>query len=138
VNPATNSGGSTSSPRAGHDGGNNVVAAGLFRQKSCGAVLDRPIDDRPFSGRGHQQHAGRQLGADHCVGHRDSVETRHLVVEQRNVRRMLANRVERRPAVAHGDHHFRAAVVVERTHQAVPVDRVIVADNNPHPVRLCH
>src|SRR6188508_1944853 len=121
-------------PGAREHGVGDLLAACLFRDEAGGSDLERPVDDAAVRERRDDQDAGRKLLADDHVGHRDAVELRQLVVQQRNVGLVLLDLGERGASVLGFRHDLDVAARKERPHHSFAVEGVVVGDDDGDPL----
>src|SRR5690242_453028 len=79
---------------AGEHGVDDLVPLRLFREVAGRAGLERLVDEPAVGEGGEQQHLRLQAVARDGVDDRHAVELRELVVDQRDVGRVLADLVE--------------------------------------------
>ncbi len=121
-------------PGAREHGVRDLLAARLLRDEACGADLERPVDDAAVRERGDDQDAGRKLFSDDGVRHRDTVELRQLVVQQRNVGLVLLDLGERGASVLGLRHDLDAAACEQRPHHSLAVEGMVVGDDDGDPL----
>ena len=112
----------------------DLLAAGVLGDVAADADLERVVDEGAVGEGRDEEDAGRQPVANHRVGDLDAVELRQAVVEQRDVGQVLLDRLERRPPVLRLGNDLHLAARDERTHDAVAVERVVVRNDDAHPL----
>ena len=131
--PAARLGATTSRPFAQSSTAfTSSALARLLRQEAGRALLQRAVHDRRLVVRRHQQHPGRQLVALHGGRHLGAVHARHAVVQQRHLRRMRPDRLERRQPVVGLGHHLDRSARGERADHPVAKQRMVVTHHHAH------
>ena len=110
----------------------DLRAAGVLREESGGALLQRLEDECAVGVGGQHEHACRQLVADDGTHDADAVDLGHLVVDQRHVGLLATDRLDGiSPVLGFGD-DLDPTVLVQTAGHAVTEERVIISNHHAH------
>ena len=113
----------------------DLLARGLLREVSARALGDRGVGQLGLHERGEEEHLGGVAVALESREHLRPLEARHADVEDRDVRLQKLDLLERVTAVSGLAHELEVGAILDRAHDALAIDGVIVGDQHADALR---
>src|SRR5688500_4422575 len=123
------------SGRDRRDAANKIRVGGILEQVPARAGLERRRDERLLSVHAQDEHTGLRQPANNLARCLDAAQQRHGYVEDDDVGLQCEGKTYRFASVRRLAHNFPAFLRFENLAQALPHNRVIVAEENS---QICH